>query len=247
MTAHPLVSLWRGDFLESQHRGHVVVMHADGHIIESYGDPDHVILPRSSCKMIQALPLLESGAADRAGLTPAQLALACASHQGAAIHTTRVDRWLYDLGVGDDDLRCGPQMPNDIPARNALIQANAFPCRIHNNCSGKHAGFLTMVKDQGWGPEYHAPEHPLQRMVRDAFERAVGETSPGFGIDGCSAPNFACSITGLARAMAQFAGASEGPMVRLRDAMMAHPDLVAGDTRACTELMQACPGIAIKT
>ncbi|MWD29616.1 asparaginase [Aquicoccus sp. SCR17] len=250
----PMADLWRGDFLESRHLGHAVLCDETGAVIRAWGDPDEVVLPRSSVKMIQALPLLASGAADAAGLGPEQLALACASHNGAAIHTERVNAWLSDLGLGDEDFRCGPQMPADREAREAMIRAGAAPCQVHNNCSGKHAGFLTLNRHLGGDGDYVAPDHPVQRAVLEAFETVTGETSPGYGIDGCSAPNFAASLTGIARAMAWFAGAagredglSRGA-ARLVDAMTAHPALVAGEGRACTELMRAMGGrAAIKT
>ncbi|MGB1234627.1 MAG: asparaginase [Planktomarina sp.] len=244
--AVPLVELWRGDLLESQHLGHVAVYHADDGLVDGHGDTGAVIYPRSSCKILQALPLMRSGAAKRARLTSEQLALACASHQGAAIHTDRVTAWLKDMGLGNDDLRCGPQAPADIPARDGLIKADQRPCRIHNNCSGKHVGFLTLAQDMKAGPEYHLIDHPVQIAIKAAHEEMTEEVSPNFGIDGCSAPNHACTVTGLARAMAKCA-ASMGIEGELRDAMMMHPDLVAGETRACTELMRAVPGVALKT
>jgi len=248
-----LIDVWRGDFLESQHRGHIVVCGPDGQIIAAWGDSTAVILPRSSCKILQALPLMASGAAANAGLTSQQLALSCASHQGAVIHTDPVLKWLHALGKTKDDLRCGPQIPNDIPARDALIKSDQSPCRHHNNCSGKHCGLLTLSDHLGAGPEYHHIDHPVQRAVLAAFEDVTGETSPGYGIDGCSAPNHACTMTGLARSMAFAATATEGGAgfqdgaYQLRNAMMAHPELVAGETRACTELMRAAPGVALKT
>ena len=101
MVAHPMVELWRGGMLEGWHSGHAVICDADGDVVEAWGDPEAVIFPRSSCKMLQALPLIESGAAEAAGLSEAQLALACACHQGAAIHTDRVTEWLADLGLGE--------------------------------------------------------------------------------------------------------------------------------------------------
>ncbi|MCP3970060.1 MAG: asparaginase [Rhodobacteraceae bacterium] len=251
--AVPMVEVWRGEFLESLHRGHAVVCDEKGAIVQSWGDPGKVILPRSSCKMLQALPLIESGAADAFGLTTEQLALACASHQGAAIHTTRVQNWLGDLGLGDADLRCGPQVPNDPDARDAVFRNHDKPCQWHNNCSGKHTGFLTLSRYLGGGPEYLDIGHPVQLAVREAFESVTGEASPGYGIDGCSAPNFATTVHGLARAMARFASADDSTargraMQRLTAAMTAHPDLVAGEKRACTELMRAMDGqVAIKT
>ncbi|MEP2640216.1 asparaginase [Roseobacter sp.] len=245
----PMVEIWRGEFLESAHAGHAVVCDTSGHIVEAWGDPDALVLPRSSSKMIQALPLITSGAADAARLTTEHLALACASHNGASIHTDRVNTWLGDLGLADDALRCGPQLPNDPTAREGLICGDASPCQIHNNCSGKHAGFLTLAKHLGAGPEYIDADHPVQMAGLDAFEQTTGETSPGFGIDGCSAPNYATSLTGMARAMAHFAGAaSDSAEARLHQAMRLHPDLVAGEGRACTELMRAMGGkVAIKT
>jgi L-asparaginase II len=245
----PFTEIWRGGFLESVHSGHAVICGEDGDIIDAWGDPARIILPRSSSKMIQALPLITSGAADKAGLTTEHLALACASHQGAAIHTDRVDVWLKTLGLNDDAFRCGPQEPSDKDAREALIRAHETPCQIHNNCSGKHTGFLTLNKHLGGGPEYVEPSHDIQRACLEAFERTTGETSPGFGIDGCSAPNYACTLHGMARAMSHFASASDGsPEARLHQAMRLHPDLVAGEGRACTELMRAMDGkVALKT
>ena len=245
----PFTEIWRGDFLESVHEGHAVICDEAGEIVQAWGNPQQVILPRSSSKMIQALPLIRSGAADAAGLTAQHLALACASHQGAAIHTGPVGEWLATMELSDDAFRCGPQEPSDMPARDGLIRAGQTPCQIHNNCSGKHAGFLTLTQHLKAGPEYIDPAHPVQTACLEAFEEATGEASPGFGIDGCSAPNHACTLHGMARAMARFAAAPSGTAeARLQEAMRLHPDLVAGEGRACTELMRAMDGkVALKT
>jgi L-asparaginase II len=254
MSAVDLVELWRGDLLESVHRGHAVVCDASGEVVTAWGDPDAIVYPRSSSKMIQALPLLESGAAEAARLTPEHLALACASHQGAAIHTKRVEAWLADLGLGEGDLRCGSHMPSDKPTAEALIRAGDKPCQIHNNCSGKHAGFLTLNRHLGAGPDYEKIDHPVQQSIHAAWEEVLEEPTAGWGVDGCSAPNFASSLRGLGRAMASFAtartrsGTRADAQRRLVEAMIAHPDLVAGEGRACTELMRACEGrAALKT
>jgi len=154
--AVPMTELWRGGRMESQHLGHAVICDDTGQIVQAWGDPDAVIYPRSSCKMVQALPLIESGAADAARLTDKQLALACASHQGAYIHTDAVRDWLDDLGLNKDDLRCGPQKPSDKDALHDMIRAGGTPCQTHNNCSGKHTGFLTLNKHIGGGAEYIA-------------------------------------------------------------------------------------------
>ncbi|MFE3836688.1 asparaginase [Pseudogemmobacter sonorensis] len=251
--AAPMAELWRGGVLESTHLGHAVICDAGG-IVAQWGNPDAVIFPRSSCKMIQALPLVETGAADAAGLGEAHLALACASHQGAHLHVEMAGRWIADLGLAESDLRCGAHEPADREERDRLIRAGSAPCQLHNNCSGKHSGFLTVVRHQGWGAEYHEIDHPLQRAIRAASEEVTGETVSGWGVDGCSAPNFAFSVAGLAGAMAAFAraregaGARESAMARLVAAMARHPELVAGEGRACTELMRAMGGkVAVKT
>ncbi len=247
-----MVEVWRAELLECVHQGHAVVCDETGAIMHAWGDPEAIIYPRSSCKMIQALPLLESGAGAR--LSVAQLALSCASHQGAAIHTDRVGAWLADMGLTDDDFRCGPQTPDDKTARDALIRADAQPCQMHNNCSGKHAGFLTLTQHLKAGPDYEKIDHPVQQACKAAFEEVTQETSAGYGIDGCSAPNHACSLHGLARSMAFFASAHDRSDTRSRaaqalvQAMVTYPELVAGETRACTELMRAMDGkVAIKT
>jgi L-asparaginase II len=249
-----MAELWRGPLLESLHLGHAVICDDSGQVVRSWGDPDAVIYPRSSAKMIQALPLITSGAAARYGLTSEQLALACASHNGAHTHTDRGNAWLDQLGLGDDDFRCGPQLPDDIPARTELIKADAKPCQVHNNCSGKHAGFLTLHQYLGGSAEYIDVSHPVQQACLAAFEETTGQDSPGYGVDGCSAPNFATTVTGLARSMAWFASAadrSDRPSEaaqQLVAAMTAHPELVAGETRCCTNLMRAMGGkVAIKT
>ena len=253
-TPAPLTEIWRGSLLESQHHGHAVVCNGKGEIVHSWGNPDQVIYPRSSCKMVQALPLLTSGAAARYGLNSEQLALACASHNGARIHVDRVSRWLDQLELSEGDLRCGAQMPRDKEVMHGLIKTDDSPCQIHNNCSGKHAGFLTLAQHLGAGPEYVEIDHPVQQACHEAFEEVTGETSPTYGIDGCSAPNFACTVTGLARGMGWFASAhtrstrSDEAAVQLRAAMAQHPELVAGEGRACTALMRDMGGkVSVKT
>jgi L-asparaginase II len=249
----PMADLWRGGLLESSHAGHAVICDAAG-VVEAWGNPDAVIFPRSSCKMIQALPLVETGAAGAAGLTDAHLAFACASHQGEARHVKLAGDWLSGLGLAEPDLRCGAHEPYDRDERNRLIKTDESPCQLHNNCSGKHCGFLTVTKHLKAGPEYVEVDHPLQRMIRQTTEEVTGETVAGYGIDGCSAPNFAVTVTGLARAMALFANAGDSgdarsrAMHRLTRAMATYPELVAGEGRSCTELMRAMGGrVALKT
>ncbi|MBB5516918.1 L-asparaginase II [Rubricella aquisinus] len=249
-----LVQTWRGEFPESSHRGHAVIVDETGQVVASWGDENAVMLPRSACKMLQALPLVESGAADAAGLGSEQLALACASHQGSAIHTERVEKWTSSLGLREADFRCGAHYPYDTDRATEMRIDGEEPCQFHNNCSGKHSGFLTLNRHLGGGAEYVEADHPVQQSVRAAHDEMTEDTSPGYGIDGCSAPNFATTMKGFATALAKMArpetlGPTRGRAAsRLVEAMMAHPELVAGEGRACTQMMRAMPGrAAIKT
>ncbi len=250
-----LAEVWRASVLECVHRGAAVVCRPNGELVAAWGDAARVILPRSSCKMVQALPLVESGAADAAGLTERHLALACASHQGAGIHHDLAGAWLSDLGLGEPDLRCGTQIPNDKTERYRLRDAGEAPSQLHNNCSGKHSGMLTLNRHLGGGTEYIDPDHPVQQAIRAATEETAREEARGFAVDGCSAPNFVISLRALATQAAGFArpddafsGVRASAATRLRDAMMAHPELVAGEGRACTAIMRTAPGrVAVKT
>ncbi|WBU63612.1 asparaginase [Paracoccus aerodenitrificans] len=251
MPAAELIEIWRGGLREGVHRGHAVIHDGRG-IVEAWGDPSAIIFPRSSCKIIQALPLVESGAADAAGLGAEQLALSCASHSGAALHVGKVRSWLEGMGLSETDLRCGCHMPWNKDENRLLTCGDHAPSQLHNNCSGKHAGFLSWVRHEKAGPEYVELDHPLQQAIRSVTAEVTGEEPAGVGIDGCSAPNFAGSITGLARAMAAFAQPKEDTrgqaMSRLVQAMCTYPELVADEGRACTELMRAMGGrVAVKT
>jgi L-asparaginase II len=250
--AVPVVEVWRGGILENAHLGHAVICDAGG-VVEAWGNPEAVIFPRSSAKMIQALPLIETGAAAARGLSDQHLAFACASHEGAHLHVDMAGHWLAGLGLGEADLRCGAHEPDNRAERDRLIRAGEKPCQLHNNCSGKHSGFLTVTRHLKAGPEYVEIDHPLQKAIRAATEEVTGETVAGWGVDGCSAPNFAMSVGALARAMARFAVARDGQggretaMYRLTRAMARHPEFVSGEGQICTELMRAMDGrVAVK-
>jgi L-asparaginase II len=254
MTAEPMVEIHRGPVVESRHTGHAVICDGTGQIVAAWGDPKAVVLPRSSSKMVQALPLVSSGAARALGLEDRRLALACASHQGAPLHVHAVQNWLTEIGCHEQDLICGPQPSRDKDLRLSMIRDGQTPGRILNNCSGKHTGFLTLSRHLGGGADYVAPDHPVQQACHAAFEEVTGEASLGFGIDGCSAPNFATTMLGMARAMAFFATAAQRGDVQSRAAaslvvaMIAHPVMVAGEGRACTLLMRAAKEpVALKT
>ncbi len=249
----------RAGFVERVHRGRLAVVdgRAEGApLVFALGDVAAPMLPRSSCKILQALPLVESGAADAAGLTPRHLALAGASHQGSAAHAGLAAEWLASIGLSEADLECGPQEPGDIETRDALIRAGARPSQLHNNCSGKHSGFLCCAKHIGVATEgYVGADHPIQKAVAEAAADLSGAEISDYAVDGCSAPNFAMPLEGLARAAGRIAaaetalsGVRQRAAIRLRDAMAAHPFEVAGEGRACTDMMRAGAGkVMVKT
>jgi L-asparaginase II len=242
-----LVELTRGMVVESVHRGAVAIARADGLLAFSLGDVDTPVYPRSSLKPIQALPLLESGAADAFGLGEEEIALACASHSGEAMHTTRVAAWLDKISCRDSDLACGPQPVRYEPLRAQMLRQGHSPTRIHNNCSGKHTGFLTVARHWNVSTDgYEQHDHPVQRAVAKALAELtdIGDELP-WGVDGCTAPNFALPIAAFARALAKFADPSSlsnrraAAVRRIVQAMIAHPALVAGTGRSDTILMEA--------
>ena len=256
MTNPILATRSRAGFVERAHHGRLAIVDQAGQVVFSLGDVEEAMLPRSSCKILQALPLVESGAAEAARLDDRRLALACASHQGSAAHASLAEGWLDEMGYSEADLMCGPQVPSDKATRDALRARGAAPSQLHNNCSGKHTGFLCLSRHLGADVRgYVDPGHAVQAAVAEATAEMAGETPAGFAVDGCSAPNFAITLAGLARAMAKFAsaetvltGVRRRAAIRLRDAMAAYPFEVAGEGRCCTDLMRAGGGrFAVKT
>ena len=251
MNPQIMCEIWRGSYLESVHTGMAVICDKDGEISHQWGDPNSLILPRSSAKMMQALPLIISGAEKKFSIGEDLLALACASHNAAEIHLSRVLGWLTHLGFSETDLRCGPQPSNDPRIKKEMREKGQSPCQIHNNCSGKHTGFLSVSRHLNAGPEYTDPDHPVQLLVMDVFQELTENKVDGIVVDGCSAPNPAMPLYSLAKAMSWFATAHKRDdqlskaALKLRNAMVNYPELVAGEQRACTNLMKACEKKAI--
>ena len=245
----PLVDLTRNGILECRHFGAVAVSDTAGRLIAQAGDPYWVSFTRSTIKALQALPLLESGAAERLGLASEQLALLCASHSGEPMHIAQVQTLLDRAGQPREALQCGCHAPI-FTELGIAAPADLVPDARHHNCSGKHAGFLAYCADQGLpASDYLEPGHPLQQAVRGHVARAVGlpEQALGVGTDGCSAPNYALPLAHLARAYARLAsGAGDAEFgasfARLADAMTAHPDLVSGQRRNDLAFMRAGRG-----
>lgn len=250
-----LVEITRGPLIESVHTGSVAISEASGEIVASLGDIEALVYPRSSLKPIQALPLVESGAADAYGLGEEEIALACASHSGEPIHTERVASWLARIGCRETDLACGPQAVRYEPAHEEMIKRGESLTALHNNCSGKHAGFLTVARH--WkiataGYERH--DHPVQQAVLWALRQLSGVQNVPWGVDGCVAPSFALPLSQFARAIAKFADPDQldptraSAAKRIVAAMIAHPELVSGTGRVCAILMRAAQGqAAVKT
>jgi L-asparaginase II len=242
-----LVEVVRGDMVESVHRGAFAIVDAKGGVVASVGDVERPVFARSAIKPLQALPLVESGAADRWGLGDAELALACASHHGEAVHVHAVAGWLDRIGLGADDLECGAHLPYDAAAAHALIRADEKPCPLHNNCSGKHTGFLATARHLGEKTRgYIAAEHPVQRRVARALEDMTGldlARAPR-GIDGCGIPQIGIPLLATARAMARLADPAGEPderraaAGRLLGAMAKQPLLVDGTGEFATETMR---------
>jgi L-asparaginase II len=247
-----LVEVWRGSVVESFHRGAFAVVDASGSVVAARGDVERPVFPRSAIKILQALPLVESGAADRFGLTNEELALACASHDGEPEHTRTAASMLSKAGLDESVLECGTHWPYNEPAKLALAAAGDKPNALHNNCSGKHAGFACLgcviagERDRrGFLSGYVKAEHPLMREVTAAVESTTGcalNAAP-VGIDGCSIPTFGIALTKLAHAFARVAtgqGLAPGRAAaakRLRAAVAAAPFMVGGSGRLDTRVM----------
>jgi L-asparaginase II len=244
-----VVEVLRGSAVESVHEVDVSVVGRDGHR-SGWGNPSRLVMARSALKPIQALPLITSGAADAFGLSDAHLALACASHGGEPVHVELVDDWLERIGCTSEDLECGPQLPSALAAGHELVRAGQTPDRRHNNCSGKHCGFLTVCRHVGLDPRgYIGVDHPLQRdLITPAIETMCGVSLDGQtpGIDGCGIPVWQFPLDRLAAGWAGMTERVEGQ--RLMAAMMANPFLVAGTDRCCTNVMEAAAGaLVVKT
>jgi len=241
-----LVEVLRGVRVESRHRGAVAVADADGNAVLALGDVETPIFPRSAVKALQALVLIETGAADAYGFGDEELALACASHSGEPGHVAGVTRMLAKAGLDVSALACGAHWPLSQPATVALARSGE-PSALHNNCSGKHAGFICDACAMGIDPAgYWKPDHQVQRHVRAVLEELSGETlgEDRRAIDGCSVPTWALPLQSLARAFARFGtGDKLAPeraraAARLRDACTSKPWYVAGTGRFCTEIMR---------
>ncbi|SEP77995.1 asparaginase [Devosia sp. YR412] len=252
MDANPILAeTIRGNWVENRHRGAYVVVDADGRVIASAGDIERPIFPRSAIKSMQALPIFTREAEGKFHHTAEELALACASHHGETEHVATANGLLTRIGLSAADLECGAHAPTNAAARDALRAAGGEPSPLHNNCSGKHSGMLSVALAMGVPTAgYVGREHEVQKAVRAAVEAVIGEslTEDKCGTDGCSIPTYAAPLRAFAYGFARMStGKGITPELgqaaqRLFNAAISHPHLVAGTGHADTLLMTAFKG-----
>lgn len=235
----------RSGFAESVHRGPVIAIGTDGAPVLAAGSVHEPIFPRSSNKPLQAAAMVRCGL----DLDGKLLALAAASHSGEDFHVAGAREILAGAGLTTDALQCPPALPLDERSQHALIRRGGRPDRVHMNCSGKHAAMLATCVAAGWPTaSYRDPAHPLQAEIRRTIERLSGEPVTAVGVDGCGAPIFALSVAGLARAFRAMVLSDHGsPERTVADAMRAYPEWTSGSTRPERVLMEAVPGLLLKS
>jgi L-asparaginase II len=246
----PLAIVERGDAPESVHYGSVAVVDVDGNLVASAGDPRAAMFTRSSLKPFQAMPVLASGAAAAFDYGPREIALMCASHSGEPRHVELAASMLERIGCSAGDLQCGTHVPYFYQWTEQTPEPGATFTTLHHNCSGKHTGMLTWCRHCGQPIDrYLDPGHPLQVAIRESVSYFTGtpEAALRRGTDGCSAPNYALPLSGLARGFARLARQNDDDRYgdaprRIFDAMAAHPGLVSGQRRNDLALMQAGGG-----
>jgi L-asparaginase II len=247
MIANPVVvEAMRGALVESAHRGAGAVVDAGGRLVMAFGDADRPVYPRSAVKALQALPLVANGAADSLSLSDKEIALCCASHSGSEDHVATARAMLAKAGNDEGALECGAHWPLGESEARALARAGRTPTALHNNCSGKHAGFICLSCARGMDPKgYVAPDHAVQREVKASIEAVTGASlgEATRGVDGCGIPAYAIPLVALARGFARL-GTGQGlspersnAAARIRAAVAAHPLTVAGRGRFDTEVM----------
>jgi L-asparaginase II len=247
-SAASVVEVWRGPMVESQHRVSVAVVDAGNRLRAHTGATDTVVYARSAVKPIQALPLVSDGVMERFGVTEAELALVCASHSGEARHVAGVRSLLRKTGVSEESLACGAHSPFHAPSARELRRQGVQPGRIHNNCSGKHAGMLALAVAHGWPVDgYHEPGHPVQARMLEEMSRWCGVPADEvvLATDGCGVVTFGVPLRQLAWAFAQLSWAArqgETAPTRVVSAMVEHADLIGGTDRLCTRIMQVTEG-----
>jgi L-asparaginase II len=250
MTNPIIAQVTRGPIIESFHCGSFALCDASGKIVVGGGDIETPVYPRSAIKAFQCLPVIESGAAERFGLNDEEIALCCSSHNGEAEHVRVARSILHKCAIDEDCLECGAHWPSYRNAAFELVRAGTDAMSVHNNCSGKHAGMLTLAKQLGVpAKDYVKPEHAVQKAVASTIERMcdVKLTSAPMGVDGCSVPTWAIPLRNMAMGFARLCNRSNTASKRIIGAARAHPFMIAGTGRFDTRVMEAVPRVFIKT
>ena len=251
MSFELFVEVTRNGMVESQHYGAAVVCDINGNVVQSWGNIENLIFPRSALKPMMAVQLVESGACDHYALNDAELSLACSSHQGERMHQDLVVSWLKRLGLTEDHLACGPVLPEHTESAHQLLASGQKGCRIHHNCSGKHAGLLTTALHLDISLDgYHQIEHPLQQLLLDVLSDLadVDLRKYPIGIDGCGLPAPTMPLMQLGHAMARFANPVDlsddraHAIYRLHEAITNEPLFIAGYGTLVSELNEVTKG-----
>lgn len=249
------ILVYRGEYLESSHDVHIAVVNNEGKLLYSYGNPDRLTFPRSSMKPFQAVPLIETGAAEHFRYTPAELSLSCASHSGEQIHREAVLNVLERVGLSEEALQCGTHIPRDMESYKQLIREGKDLTPVFSNCSGKHSGMLAtaayMNEDVSSYREIH---HPLQQRILEAIEDICSfpKEEIQLSVDGCGVPVHQLPLAHAALGFARLAKPNETlspkravALETIRNAMMQHPEMVGGTDRFDTDLMKIYDGSVV--
>ncbi|MFM1651426.1 asparaginase [Brevibacillus sp. B_LB10_24] len=250
--AETIVVAKRGEYIESRHTGSIAVVDEKGNLLFGIGDVQRLTFSRSSLKPVQAIPLIQSGAADRYLFNDKEIAVCCASHNGEEQHTQVVESILFRLGLGAEHLQCGIHPPYSHESYLTLLKRGGEPTPVHNNCSGKHAGMLALALHlQSDAARYHHADHPVQRKVAEAVSELSGVAGEELqtAIDGCGVPTFALPLDKLAYMYARLSNPAslESNLTRLAvkritQAMVRYPEMVSGTNEFCTDVMRTCGG-----
>jgi L-asparaginase II len=236
-----LAKVTRGDLVESLHLGHLIVLNADGSTYLSKGSPELPIYPRSAIKSLQATAMLKAGLKVDAG----ELAIICASHSGSQNHVDLVTKMLTSRDISISQLKNAADKP--LGEKEKISWGDKQPSQLAQNCSGKHAGMLITCQQNGWDMKsYLDLNHPLQVAIKNEIEELSGEKVSAVSVDGCGAPLFAFSLIGLARAISNLVKSTEVVHQQIVLACTKYPELVAGDGRLTTRMMQTVPGLFMK-
>jgi len=251
MTFTTVIEVKRGNRMESSHAGHAAVVDSNGKVLYYVGDPERITFARSAVKPIQAIPVIESGAADKFQLEDRDLSLFCSSHSSEEQHTSTVEKLLQKASLTNQELRCGSHIPFSDAVYRSLIVAGKEPTTIHSNCSGKHTGMLltaTFLEESL--TDYYKVEHPVQQRILQVMSEIADypKEQIELGTDGCGVPVFALPLQKLAHAFARLASPKcfepkrAHAIERITNAMTTHPEMVAGTDRFCTDFMKVGNG-----